>query len=143
MAAVVALPAAGGPRPVPSPRAARGAHALLRLAPPGTRAASLMPFSGEERSLQGIYKPAGPAEGRGAAGTAVCTECYTNRSFVYDDGSAHRYPPAGRGARSVGVGVGWGDPHRGLPLPPSWGAAGPAGARSPFPSAPPPRPPRG
>ncbi|KAF4797698.1 hypothetical protein TURU_071092 [Turdus rufiventris] len=39
-----------------------------------------MPFSGEERSLQGIYKPEGP----------VCSECYTNRSFVYDDGSAHR-----------------------------------------------------
>ncbi|RMB93330.1 hypothetical protein DUI87_30024 [Hirundo rustica rustica] len=49
-----------------------------------------MPFSGEERSLQGIYKPAGPAEGRPA-----CSECYTNRSFVYDDGSAHRLSSPG------------------------------------------------
>ncbi|XP_030817218.1 potassium channel subfamily T member 1 isoform X1 [Camarhynchus parvulus] len=46
-----------------------------------------MPFSGEERSLQGIYKP---AEGR-----PVCSECYTNRSFVYDDGSAHRLSSPG------------------------------------------------
>lgn len=90
-----ALPAAGSPRPVPS--AARGAHALLRLASPGPRAASPMPFSGEERSLQGIYKPAAPAEGRATGGATVCTECYTNRSFVYDDGSARRYPPAGGG----------------------------------------------
>ncbi|XP_071430468.1 potassium channel subfamily T member 1 isoform X5 [Pithys albifrons albifrons] len=49
-----------------------------------------MPFSGEERSLQGIYKPAGPAEGRQG-----CPECYTNRSFVYDDGSAHRLSSPG------------------------------------------------
>lgn len=93
-----ALPAAGSPRPVPS--AARGAHALLRLASPGPRAASPMPFSGEERSLQGIYKPAAPAEGRATGGATVCTECYTNRSFVYDDGSARRYPPAGGGGGS-------------------------------------------
>ncbi|CAM9693868.1 unnamed protein product [Bubo scandiacus] len=54
-----------------------------------------MPFSGEERSLQGIYKPAGPAEGRAAGGAAGWTECYTNRSFVYDDGSAHRLSSPG------------------------------------------------
>lgn len=120
-----ALPAAGSPRPVPS--AARGAHALLRLASPGPRAASPMPFSGEERSLQGIYKPAAPAEGRATGGATVCTECYTNRSFVYDDGSARRYPPAGGGG-GLALGVaGLGGDGRGPPVLPR-SPPGPRGA---------------
>ncbi|OXB67102.1 hypothetical protein ASZ78_005675 [Callipepla squamata] len=65
-----------------------------------------MPFSGEERSLQGIYKPAVPAEGRAGGGAAVCAECYTNRTFVYDDGSAHRLSSPG------GCGGGDGDGSR-------------------------------
>ncbi|XP_025011790.1 potassium channel subfamily T member 1 isoform X3 [Gallus gallus] len=65
-----------------------------------------MPFSGEERSLQGIYKPAAPAEGRAGGGAAVCSECYTNRTFVYDDGSAHRLSSPG------GCGGGDGDGSR-------------------------------
>lgn len=151
----MALPAAGSPRPAPA--AARGAHALLRLGSPGAHAASLMPFSGEERSLQGIYKPAGPAEGRAAGGAAVCTECYTNRSFVYDDGSAHRYPGSVGGCRGGSRGLpvlGLGNrgtlvQGRGEPLPSPGGAALPSGPREgkpgsarldPRPAIPPPSP---
>lgn len=98
------MPAPAGGSARPEAPAARSADALLGFAPPGAHAAALMPFSGEERSLQGIYKPAAPAEGRAGGGAAVCSECYTNRTFVYDDGSAHRYgygaggaPPEGKG----------------------------------------------
>lgn len=81
--------------PAAVPWAARGAHALLRAAAP-------MPLAGEERSLPGSYRP---AEGRAAGGAAGCSECYTNSTFLYDDGSAHRW---GRGRRGrEGMGMGW------------------------------------
>ncbi|KAH1179425.1 hypothetical protein KIL84_022008, partial [Mauremys mutica] len=57
-----------------------------------------MPFSGEERSLQGVYKStAQQQDGRAlaAAGVPVCAECYTNQTFVFDDGSSHRLSSPG------------------------------------------------
>ncbi|XP_063791921.1 potassium channel subfamily T member 1 isoform X2 [Pseudophryne corroboree] len=56
-----------------------------------------MPFSDQDRSLQGIYKSTAhhqhlhPGEEAGSSGRGKCSECYTNQSFVYDDGSSHRY----------------------------------------------------
>ncbi|XP_030391979.1 potassium channel subfamily T member 1 isoform X1 [Gopherus evgoodei] len=57
-----------------------------------------MPFSGEERSLQGVYKStAQQQDGRAlaAGGVPVCAECYTNQTFVFDDGSSHRLSSPG------------------------------------------------
>ncbi|XP_073397241.1 potassium channel subfamily T member 1 isoform X2 [Dendrobates tinctorius] len=53
-----------------------------------------MPFSDNERSLQGVYKSTSHQHHHlhpGECGRRMCTECYTNQTFVYDDGSTHKY----------------------------------------------------
>ncbi|XP_077140468.1 potassium channel subfamily T member 1 isoform X1 [Ranitomeya variabilis] len=53
-----------------------------------------MPFSDKERSLQGVYKSTSHQHHHlhpGECGRRMCTECYTNQTFVYDDGSPHKY----------------------------------------------------
>ncbi|XP_069604133.1 potassium channel subfamily T member 1 isoform X1 [Ranitomeya imitator] len=53
-----------------------------------------MPFSDKERSLQGVYKSTSHQHHHlhpGECGRRMCTECYTNQTFVYDDGSSHKY----------------------------------------------------
>ncbi|KAM4020854.1 LOW QUALITY PROTEIN: potassium channel subfamily T member 1 [Anomaloglossus baeobatrachus] len=55
-----------------------------------------MPFSDKERSLQGVYKSTSHQHHHlhpGECGRRMCTECYTNQTFVYDDGSTHKYTP--------------------------------------------------
>ncbi|XP_056396035.1 potassium channel subfamily T member 1 isoform X8 [Hyla sarda] len=53
-----------------------------------------MPFSDKDRSLQGVYKSTSHQHHQlhpGECGKRMCSECYTNQTFVYDDGSTHKY----------------------------------------------------
>lgn len=51
-----------------------------------------MPFADKERSLQGIYKSTVHHQHQHHPGDKrMCSECYTNQTFVYDDGSTQKY----------------------------------------------------
>ncbi|XP_053138262.1 potassium channel subfamily T member 1 isoform X2 [Hemicordylus capensis] len=61
-----------------------------------------MPCPAEGPGLQGVYKPATqPLQGAGS-----CSECYTNQTFVFDDGSSQRLKASPGSCRGGGGGGG-------------------------------------
>ncbi|XP_069465641.1 potassium channel subfamily T member 1 isoform X3 [Ambystoma mexicanum] len=76
----------------------------------GILGAFQMPFSGEEQSLPGVYKSTAhqDLQPSGDGGLNLCGECYTNQTFVYDDGSTQKYtsrlsPDSSGGGSKSGV----------------------------------------
>ncbi|XP_028570980.2 potassium channel subfamily T member 1 isoform X3 [Podarcis muralis] len=76
---------------------------MLAGAPIRTRE---MPCPGEGRGLAGVYKPtSGRSGGQQAEETQSCPECYTNQTFLFDDGTSRRLKSSTGGYRSGGTGT--------------------------------------
>ncbi|KAI1904762.1 hypothetical protein AGOR_G00009030 [Albula goreensis] len=50
-----------------------------------------MQFSKEDGALEGTFKSKAHHCDSAGAPSKMCSECYTNQTFVYDDGTAHEH----------------------------------------------------